>query len=90
MRFYQFVWKNVWRRRAFGTDIDRHGDGSWHVCGLRGHVRRIQKSFLAMYQNRGVDLIVSFAGPNQFSGTMPEGVPGTSPTCPTLPRRRRG
>ena len=76
MRFYQFVLKNVFRRRTRSAlTVTGMAVAVAAVVSLVGIAEGFKKSFLSMYEERSVDLIVSRAGIfNLIQGTMPEGV----------------
>jgi putative ABC transport system permease protein len=75
MRFYQFVLKNVFRRRVRSAlTMTGMAMAVGTVVALVGISDGFKKSFVELYQNRGVDLIVSLRGLSQFNGVMPEAI----------------
>ena len=75
MRFYQFVLKNVFRRRVRSAlTMTGMAMAVGTVVALVGISDGFKKSFVELYQNRGVDLIVSLRGLSQLNGVMPEAI----------------
>jgi putative ABC transport system permease protein len=76
MRFYQFILRNVFRRRVRSAlTMTGMAMAVGTVVALVGISEGFKKSFLELYQNRGVDLIVARTGAtNMLNGVMPEEV----------------
>ena len=76
MRFYQFVLKNVFRRRVRSAlTVTGMAMAVGAVVAFVGIADGFTKSFMEIYQNRDVDLIVSCKGGTQIlNGVMPQEV----------------
>ena len=76
MHFYQFVLRNVFRRRTRSAlTMTGMAMAVGVFVALVGMSNGFKATFLELYQNRGVDLVVKRANaPNPLSAVMPEGI----------------